>query len=185
MNKVLLLNLDYEPLNICDLPRAIKLLINDKAETLHYKDHKYFYSGNGDRYSVPSVIRLKHNIRRKHNTSFKVSRGGVYGRDNYTCQYCDKIFSCDQLTYDHVIPKSLWKENTSPTNWTNIVTCCIKCNRKKGNKTPSEAKMRLKNIPIRPYKQRKFLPVVQSLLTIKDNIPPEWKTYLPKSYNHI
>jgi 5-methylcytosine-specific restriction endonuclease McrA len=144
MNRVLLLNLDYEPLNICDLPRAIKLIINGKAETLHYKDHKYFYSGNGDKHSVPSVIRLKHNVRRKHNTSFKVSRGGIYGRDNYTCQYCG-VKNID-LTLDHVYPRHLGGTHT----WDNLVTCCRSCNIKKAGKTLEKSGMRLLSKPKLP-----------------------------------
>jgi hypothetical protein len=71
---------------------------------------------------------------------------------------------------------------TSPTNWTNIVTACTQCNRKKGNKTPKQANMPLVKLPIKPNKNIKFLPVAEHLLKIKSNIPDEWKVYLPDSY---
>ena len=188
--KCLLLNADYTPFGILDWTKAIiwSLKINESEDSYtieiidFYKND--FIQGINKKYPVPAVAKTKKFFKiNDYNVNF--SRRNILIRDNYTCQYCSSVFSCDQLTYDHVMPKSLWKEKSSPTNWTNIVTCCIKCNRKKGNKTPAEAKMRLKNIPIRPYKQKKFLPVVQSLITIKDNIPMEWKAYLPDSYSYI
>ena len=57
-----------------------------KAETLHFKDDTYFFTGAGQRYQVPSVIRLKYNIKKKGNPVYKVSRMGVFSRDNFTCQ---------------------------------------------------------------------------------------------------
>ena len=74
-------------------------------------------------------------------------RKQVYKRDNFTCQYCNNKFPTTKLTYDHVIPKSLWTLNTSPTCWTNIVTACIQCNFKKSNKTPTQADMPLQKEP--------------------------------------
>lgn len=187
--KCLLLNADYSPFGIIEWTKAIVWTFKTKEtddgypiEIIDFYQND-FIQGINKKYPVPAVAKTKKFFKiNDYNVNF--SRRNILIRDNYTCQYCYNVFNCDELTYDHVIPKSLWKEKCSPTNWTNIVTCCIKCNRKKGNKTPTEAKMRLKNIPIRPYKQKKFLPVVQSLITIKD-IPMEWKTYLPDSYNYI
>ena len=66
MNRILLLNLNYEPLYVCSLSRAMKLLIMGKAETLHFKDDTYFFTGSGQQFQVPSVIRLKYNIKKKN-----------------------------------------------------------------------------------------------------------------------
>ena len=74
MNRILLLNLNYEPLYVCSLSRAMKLLIMGKAETLHFKDDTYFFTGAGQQYQVPSVIRLKYNIKKKGNPVYKVSK---------------------------------------------------------------------------------------------------------------
>jgi len=80
--------------------RAMKLLIMNKAETLHFKDDSYFFTGAGQKYQIPSVIRLKYNIKKKGNPVYKVSRMGVFSRDNFTCQYCGS--RKQNLTLDHV-----------------------------------------------------------------------------------
>jgi 5-methylcytosine-specific restriction endonuclease McrA len=111
------------------------------------------------------------------------SRKNLFIRDNYTCQYCFERKDINKLTYDHVIPKSRWIKNIgSPTCWTNIVTACVDCNRKKGNRTPKQANMPLKNLPIAPQKSNKYLPIAHWLLKIRSDIPTEWKSYLPESY---
>ena len=70
----------------------------------------------------------------------------IYWRDDYRCQYCHDKFPQSKLTLDHVIPKS----RGGPKSWENIVACCERCNQKKGNKTPSEASMRLIRVPCVP-----------------------------------
>lgn len=188
--KCLLLNVDYSPFGIIDWTKAIVWSFKIKeAEDCYPIEIIDFYrndfiQGTNKKFPVPAVAKTK-KFFKINDYGVNFSRKNILIRDNYTCQYCYNIFNINELTYDHVIPKSLWKQNTSPTNWTNIVTCCIKCNRRKGNKTPSEAKMKLQNIPIRPQKNNKFLPVVQSLLTIKKDMPEEWKLYLPDSYNYL
>ncbi|NDC95612.1 hypothetical protein EB077_09940, partial [bacterium] len=98
-------------------------------------------------------------------------------------QYCHQTLNHNELTYDHVIPKSKWKDRNHPaTCWTNIVTACINCNRKKGNKTPKEANMPLRILPIKPNKNIKYLPIASHLSRIRVSIPDEWKIYLPESY---
>jgi 5-methylcytosine-specific restriction endonuclease McrA len=83
------------------------------------------------------------------------------------------------LTYDHIIPKSIWnRKQGSPTTWTNIVTACVKCNNKKGNRTPEQAKMKLLNHPYIPTKHTKYLPITHFLSRIRDDIPSEWSMYL-------
>lgn len=186
--KCLLLNADYAPFGLIDWDKAIVWGLKEQEYKQSYSIeiidfYKYdFIQGTNKKFPVPAVARIKKFLK-INNYSINFSRKNILIRDDYTCQYCYKKFNINELTYDHVIPKSKWKQNTSPTNWTNIVTCCIRCNRHKGNKTPSEANMRLKNIPIRPYKNNKFLPIIQCLSTIKE-IPTEWSQYIPDSYNH-
>ena len=129
MSRVLLLNLDYEPLNICELSRAMKLLIVGKADILHGDDSNLIYSGGGDTFIIPKVIRLKHNVKRKHLRDYKVSRVGVFSRDNYTCQYCGDNLNVSECTIDHVVPIS----KGGRTTWHNVVTACYPCNNSKGN----------------------------------------------------
>jgi len=187
--KCLLLNADYSPFGIIDWTKAIiwnlKIVDNKNSYSIEIIDfYKNDYiQGVNKRFPVPAVAKTKRFFK-INDYGVNFSRKNILIRDNYTCQYCGYVFDINQLTYDHIIPKSVWLGPGSPTNWTNIVACCVKCNRKKGNKTPTEAKMRLKSIPSRPVKHHKFLPVVQSLATI-EKPPEEWIAYLPKSYNYI
>jgi hypothetical protein len=130
---------------------------------------------------IPAVAKTQRYFK-THNQSVNFCRKNIFIRDDYTCQYCGKIFDSSNLTYDHVIPKSIWTNNSSPTCWTNIVTACGSCNKKKANKTPKQANMPLKNNPTIPQKNIKYLPVGHHLLKIRQDIPDEWKNYLPESY---
>ena len=141
-----------------------------------------FISGvNNKKYPIPAVAKTK-KFFKLNNKPVTFSRKNIYIRDNHTCQYCNKQYEYKLLTYDHVIPKSKWNSISSPTSWTNIVTACIYCNRKKGNKTPKQANMPLIRLPIQPYKNSKYLPIAIHLLKIKQQIPEEWQIYLPDSY---
>jgi hypothetical protein len=187
-NRCLLLNSDYNPLYIIDWKRAI-------IWNMKYQDnHKYsidivdFYKNdhincvNNKKYPIPAVARTKRFFRQSNN-SIIFSRKNIFLRDNYTCQYCGIKYENNNLTYDHVVPKSKWNySNLSPTCWTNIVTACVSCNRKKGNKTPKQADMPLINMPIKPLKTQKYLPIAHQLHKIKTDIPSAWKVYLPESY---
>lgn len=185
--KCLLLNADYSPFGLIDWKKAIFWSFKEvESKDVYPVEIIDFYKndfirGINKNFPVPAVAKTRKFFSvNNHNVNF--SRKNILIRDNYTCQYCYKKFNPIDLTYDHVIPKSLWRSKYSPTSWTNIVTCCIKCNRKKGNKTPQDAGMKLKNLPVKPQKSNKYLPVVQSLLTIKGQIPEEWIVYLPDSY---
>lgn len=185
-SECLVLNSDYTPLAIISWKRAliwsIKYETNPKygIEIIDfYKDD--FINGVNRKFPIPAVAKTKRFF--KHNNqSVPFSRKNIYLRDNYTCQYCGKQYDIKLLTYDHVIPKSKWPNNSSPTSWTNIVTACTDCNRKKGNRTPKQANMPLKNFPVQPVKGTRYLPIAIHLLKIKDRIPKEWDLYLPESY---
>lgn len=187
-NKCLVLNADFAPLSIVDWQKAItwhmKHINNPKygIDIVDFYKNDYIQGVNNKKYPIPCVSRTKRFFRcAKQIIVF--SRKNIFVRDNYTCQYCNKEFSSNELTYDHVIPKSAWDySDGSPTSWTNITTACICCNRKKGNKTPKQANMILQNLPAQPNKTSKYLPVAHQLYKIKDNIPSEWLVYLPKSY---
>jgi hypothetical protein len=188
-NKCLLLNADYMPLSVIDWKKALTWLIryenNNKygIDILDFYKDDYIVGVNNKKYPIPAVARTKRffTIAASYLT---FSRKNIFLRDNYTCQYCNNIFDHKQLTYDHVIPKSKWDYNHgSPTIWTNIVTACLDCNRKKSNRDPKQANMSLQNLPIKPFKTHRYLPIAHHLRKIKDNIPKEWVLYLPQSYN--
>jgi 5-methylcytosine-specific restriction endonuclease McrA len=85
------------------------------------------------------------------------------------------------LTYDHVIPKSqFYPDKKDATNWLNITTACVKCNRKKSNKTPEQANMKLLNIPKKPFYEPRYLPLAKELHTIygSSSDQKEWIKYI-------
>jgi 5-methylcytosine-specific restriction endonuclease McrA len=95
---------------------------------------------------VPLVIRLVYYVRIPRHFALPLSRRTVLARDHYTCQYCQQQLGRANLTIDHVVPRSRGGE----TRWENVVTACGACNRRKGNRTPQEAKMPLHRQPRRP-----------------------------------
>lgn len=188
-SKCLLLNADYTPLHIIDWKRALiwgmKYSDSNKfgIEIIDFYKQDFIQGTNGKKFPIPAVARTRKYFK-PNNQKLIFSRKNIFLRDNYTCQYCGTQFAETNLTYDHVIPKSNWKisNRSSATTWTNIVTACISCNRKKGNKTPKQANMPLKNLPATPTKTYKYLPISQYLTKINKQIPEEWKLYLPESY---
>lgn len=184
--KCLVLNADYSPLTIINWKKALIWSVrheynkNIGIEIIDFYKNDYIIGVN-KKYPIPAVAKSAKYLK-TNRQSIKFCRKNIFIRDNYTCQYCGKQKDNIDLTYDHVIPKSQWKSNLSPTSWTNIVTACVDCNRKKGNRTPKVANMPLKNIPIMPQKSAKYLPITTYLTKIKHSIPSEWDTYLPDSY---
>ena len=138
MSSVLVLNAGYEPLQRVSIKHAIKMLVREVAVIEEFDDNKMF----GD-FPLPRVLRLvkyiKIHWRQKHP---RYSKNKVYQRDNYECAYCGKAAN----TVDHIIPRS----RGGLTAWTNTVASCLKCNHKKGNKTPQEAGMKLRFTPSEP-----------------------------------
>ena len=140
MSSVLVLNYDYTPLNITSTRRGYVLVDKGKAEIIK-SDENPIVAGYKS-YVRPLIIRLLSYIR-FNPRNIKVNRTRIYKRDNHECVYCG---SKKQLTIDHVLPKSRGGKN----EWTNLVTCCFKCNVKKANRTPEEANMKMTQVPYVP-----------------------------------
>lgn len=166
MEQVLLLNITYEPLKVINWKKAITLLLLGKVEVLE----EYGREIHSVSFTVrlPSVVRLLRLVKRP-KSPVKFSRQNIYARDKYRCQYCGGKFSTEEFTYDHVIPRS----RGGRTEWENIVTCCVNCNRKKGGRTPAEARMKLIRKPARP----KWLPALKITIGINE-VPQSWRDYL-------
>lgn len=141
MSSVLVLNFDYTPLNVTTIKRGFVLVDKGKAEIVKSDDESPIYSGY-KKYVRPLIIRLLKYIKH-HTRTLRANRNRIYKRDNYQCVYCG---SNKSLTLDHVLPKSRGGKN----EWTNLVTSCFKCNLKKSNRTPEEAKMQMKHKPFAP-----------------------------------
>ncbi|MBW1730716.1 MAG: HNH endonuclease [Deltaproteobacteria bacterium] len=166
MEHVLLLNITYEPLRIINWKKAITLLLLGKVEVL--EEYSREIRSVSFTIRLPSVVRLLRMVKRP-KSPVKFSRQNIYARDKYKCQYCGQRFSSEELTYDHVIPRS----RGGKTEWENIVTCCVDCNRRKGGRTPAEAGMKLIRKPVKPT----WIPALRITIGFRE-VPQSWRDYL-------
>jgi len=129
--QVLLLNQHDLPLNVLKMKKAFNLIYKEKAEMVKEIPNSEFYH-NGQRFSYPSVIRMKYfvNITKKQSLGDCYTKLNVWKRDKGKCQYCGKKMSSNKFTVDHVKPKMLGGK----TKWDNIVTACFRCNNLKDSK---------------------------------------------------
>jgi 5-methylcytosine-specific restriction endonuclease McrA len=145
---VLVLNANFEPINVCDMRRAVGLILSDKASLV--------VNGRGEVHTIratfprPSVIRLQKMVNRPRQT-LKLTRREIFRRDNYTCQYCGKHTT--DLTIDHVTPRHLGGKHV----WTNVVAACPVCNHRKGGRLPEEVNMRLLRPPVEPPTSAQYI----------------------------
>ena len=145
---VLVLNANFEPINVCNTRRAMGLILNGKATLV--------MNGRGEVHTVsasfprPSIIRLEKMVK-KPRLSVRLTKREVLRRDNYTCQYCGT--RAPYLTIDHVIPRRLGGMHT----WQNLVAACPACNHRKGGRTAEQAQMRLMVPPIEPPSSAVYL----------------------------
>jgi 5-methylcytosine-specific restriction endonuclease McrA len=172
--KTLVLNQAYQPIGVFTWKRAIKKVFSEKAEILAtYAESKL---NDWSVLEAPAVIRLLHflNPPKKHRYE-PFSRKNIWLRDNGKCQYCGTSVSLRRMTFDHVTPRYYGGR----TNWTNIVTACLFCNNKKGNKRLAESGMSLLNKPIAPIRRLSLQQEMVLRLKNLTNLPCEsWKTYI-------
>jgi 5-methylcytosine-specific restriction endonuclease McrA len=151
--QVLVLNNDYTPISITDMIRGFKLVFKGKAEIVEHVQENPIVTDQKI-YKRPSVIRLLKYIVLPFK-KLNPSRDNIFKRDGFMCLYCN---SKRDLTIDHILPKSRGGTNI----WENMGTCCTKCNCAKGDRTPEEAGMKLRQIPFKPgysYFMRNFAKV--------------------------
>ena len=160
---VLVLNLNYVPINVCNVRRAVILVGKGKAELL--ENHRGQIHTVTTIFDVPSIIRLVYLVRRPFAPR-KLSKREVFLRDRFICQYCGK--KTQDLTLDHVVPRRQRGAHT----WENVVAACINCNLHKAGRTPVEAKMGLSRAPRAPqpdpYRALKNRVILE-----------EWRPYIP------
>lgn len=166
MENVLLLNASFEPLRVINWKRALTLVFAGKVEVVEEYTREVHSVSLSVR--LPAVVRL-HQLVRLQPRGIKFSRQNLYARDHYTCQYCGKQPPLAELTYDHVLPRALG----GPTDWTNIVTCCLVCNRRKGGKRLEHSGMQLRRQPQKPS----WHPHVTMIVGLR-NLPESWRHYL-------
>lgn len=160
---VLVLNLNYVPVNVSTVRRAVVLLVKGKAELL--ENHRGQLRTVDRVFDAPSIIRLAYLVKRPFLPR-KLSKKEVFLRDRYTCQYCAK--KSQDLTLDHVVPR----RQHGPHTWDNVVTACTRCNLRKAGRTPAEANMKLAKIPKAPD-PNPYL-ILQNRVILD-----EWQQYLP------
>ncbi len=139
--KVLILNQDYSALSICSVPKAFLLVYLNKAE-LVAESSSYYLRTVSSSFPMPTVIRLHRYI----NLPYKgvmMTRQNIFKRDGHRCVYCG---THEELTLDHVLPKS----RGGRTSWDNLATACKRCNTRKGDCTPEEASMPMRQRPFKP-----------------------------------
>ena len=145
---VLVLNANFEPLNVCSTRRAVGLLVAGRAEML--------VNGRGYAHTVrltyprPSIIRLGHMIKRPRPRG-PLTKREIFRRDGFACQYCGTRGG--RLTIDHVIPRHRGGDHS----WSNLVTACAGCNLRKGGRTLPEARMVLLRPVQEPHASAHYL----------------------------
>ena len=192
---VLVLNRYYAAIRVVSVRRAFAMLYRQLAEVVHVEDNRFeghdFESwrqvselrARYDRHrhewircvrfelAVPRIVRLLVYDRLPKQT-VKFNRRNIYARDANRCQYCGKRFPTNELSLDHIVPRTQGGRST----WENVVCCCIRCNVRKGGRQPAEAYMRLVTTPVKPKRP----PAIT--LRLSSDKYASWKQFLDHAY---
>ena len=148
--RCLALNTSFEPLTLVPVRRALRLVIDGKAEIVEAERGRFFRS---ERLAIPrpAVIRLVRFVHVPRKFRRQVTNTFLFARDGYQCQYCGRsageLRGRECLTRDHLRPLSRGGTNA----WTNVTTACSTCNTKKGDRPALECGMRLRTSPREPH----------------------------------
>lgn len=191
-NGVLVLNRNWMAIHVCSLQRAISLLVQDLAQVvtddyqtydfdswLEVSEHvarsgNQFINSPNFRLAVPDVIILTR-FHRIPPRTVKFNRRNIYIRDNHTCQYCGARPSREELTIDHVVPRS----KGGRSEWENIVLACQSCNAKKGNRLLDDTSMKLSRPPRKPH----WIGIVSHMLKCQER--PSWQRFVDMAYWNV
>ncbi|NND99464.1 MAG: HNH endonuclease [Pirellulaceae bacterium] len=189
---VLVLNRFYMAIRVVTVRRSLTLLYRQCAEVISNENAQFvsydfdswcelsqmasmekqpgedYIRAVGFELQVPRIVRLTRFDRMPMQT-VRFNRKNLFARDDHQCQYCGKVEPTHKLSLDHVVPRS----HGGPTTWENIVCCCLRCNSRKGGRTPKQARMNLLRLPAKPR--------VNPLLaqSVEDPRYECWKTFLP------
>ena len=157
----LVLNRYWQPVNVATVARSLTMLWNESAHVVDPEDFRLYTWADWARLAprdgepyirtvtfrlrVPEVVTLTRYDRLREST-VTFSRRNLFKRDHSSCQYCGARPGSAELTIDHVIPRSQGGTST----WENCVLACVACNARKANRTPEQARMRLRKAPVRP-----------------------------------
>ncbi len=195
---VLVLNRLWLAIRVIDARRAFSMMFRNLAEAIRVDDGSYVghsfdswaelseardqYEGfDGNAYdwvrtvrmeiAVPKIIRL-FGYDRLPKQEVKLNRRNIFARDRNLCQYCGKKFSTQELSLDHINPRSQGGESS----WINLVCCCVRCNTRKGGRTPDQANMKLIRPPVKPKRN----PVVS--LRVGNDRYASWRQFVDQAY---
>lgn len=181
-SSVLVLNSSYLPIHVTSVRRAFSLIYQDLARVVNDRYEIFDFDrwrrvkavGECDVIGTPSgeirvprviVLSTYDRVPKRH---VRYSRANVFSRDKFTCQYCGDRPPRSQLNLDHVIPRSLGGRTT----WENVVCSCVDCNRRKGGRTPEQARLRLRRAPARP----RWTPLMN--VAVSSTHYSEWNPFL-------
>jgi len=146
----LTLNASFEPITMVPVRRALRLVIDGKAEIVEADGGRLVRSAHLS-LPHPAVIRLVRFVRVPRKFRRQVTNTFLFARDGYACQFCGRsereLGFRECLTRDHIVPLSRGGTN----DWTNVVTACSTCNTRKGNRLPQECGFRIRTVPAEPY----------------------------------
>ncbi len=184
----LVLNRNWQPVNVATVARALVLLWNESArvvdpadyQTFDWNDWSKLLPAGGDvfvqairfRIRVPEVITLTE-YDRLPTASVTFSRRNIFKRDKFVCQYCGEQPGTDALTIDHVVPRAQGGES----RWDNCVLACIDCNHRKADRTPKQAGMKLRREPVRPE--------WKPLYATQDMRIESWSKFISEAYWNV
>ncbi len=196
-HSVLLLNRHYAAIHVVNVKRAFTLLAQELAEVVSVEDGQWvgydfdswreiselrsaFKEPDQDwirtyrcEIQVPRILRL-FSYDRVPRSAVKFNRRNLFARDGNRCQYCDGKFPLSELSIDHVVPRS----QGGKTTWENVVCACVACNVRKGGRTPVQARMALRKVPVKP----KTSPLV--VLKLGSAKYQSWRAFLDAAYWH-
>ena len=165
MLTALVLNSTYEPIYFKSVERAFKLFILGKVEVVEEWDEGFQTSSRI--FPIPAIVRFLYRVKYRPRR-YHYNRGAVLMRDQYTCQYCARQLHKDQLTIDHIVPRSKGGGN----GWLNCVAACKDCNGWKGQTDLATSGMNLIRKPIIPNIS------VKDDASLQQNQHPQWRQYL-------
>lgn len=165
--QTLVLTPHYVPLRTISWQRAVTLVYVGKAEVLEAYD--VVLRSPSVAMKMPAVVRMTRGVRHQPRT-VRFSRTTVLVRDRFACQYCGRIGTRRELTLDHVVPRA----QGGRTSWENLATACAPCNAHKGGRTPGQAGMKLRTVPMRPNVV--FSQPVR--FDLAERVPDPWRAWL-------
>jgi 5-methylcytosine-specific restriction endonuclease McrA len=149
----LALNASYEPLVMLPVQRAVRLVMEGRAELVEAHGTRVIRSA-GREMPMPAVIRLVRYVYVPRRMRRGVTNTILFARDGYTCAYCgrhrESLRAREFLTRDHVLPQCRFSRRGDANTWDNCVAACSTCNNRKADRTPAEAGLTLRVTPAEP-----------------------------------